>query len=97
MRLKKAARNGSQLIRSPTALTNHERRLWKDLQDIESSSNKELVAQLFVQHIMSPLLGSKCVDAGVCCHQYIGTNTLTYAATNTHANVDVNVCVSQNV
>ncbi|KAF3446350.1 hypothetical protein FNV43_RR11529 [Rhamnella rubrinervis] len=64
MRLKKAPRNGSPRIRSPTALTTHERLLWKDLEDIVSSSNKELAGQLFVEHIMSPLLGSKHVDAG---------------------------------
>ena len=66
MRLRKAPKNGSQSMRTPTALTGQERLLWKDTDEIISSSNKEIAGQLFVQHVMSPLLGSKYVDAGVC-------------------------------
>lgn len=73
MRIQKAPRNGSERSSSPTALTMHERLLWKDMEDIVASSNKELASQLFVKHVMLPLLGSKYVDSGVCSfpHTYI--------------------------
>lgn len=56
----------------------HERRLWKDLEDIVSSPNRELVSQMFVRNVMSPLLGSKYVDAGVCCYIFMHRDILTY-------------------
>ncbi|CAB4267525.1 unnamed protein product [Prunus armeniaca] len=65
MRLQKAPINGSKSMNSPTALTMHERLLWKDTEDIVATSNKELACQLFVKHIMSPLLGSTHVDSGM--------------------------------
>ncbi|XP_050366522.1 inositol-pentakisphosphate 2-kinase-like [Argentina anserina] len=65
MRIQKAERNGSKRSSSPTALTMHERLLWKDLEDVVSSSNKELASQLYVKHVMSPLLGTKFVDSGM--------------------------------
>ncbi|KAH7524122.1 hypothetical protein FEM48_Zijuj06G0085500 [Ziziphus jujuba var. spinosa] len=64
IRIRKALRNGSLTAKRPAALTMHERRLWKDLEDIVSSPNRELVSQMFVRNVMSPLLGSKYVDAG---------------------------------
>ncbi|KAK9947042.1 hypothetical protein M0R45_012479 [Rubus argutus] len=65
MRIQKAPRNGSVRSSSPTALTMHERLLWKDMEDIVASSNKELASQLFVKHVMLPLLGSEYVDSGM--------------------------------
>ncbi|KAL5557996.1 hypothetical protein UlMin_034207 [Ulmus minor] len=65
LRIQKAPRNKSQHKKIPTALTMHERLLWKDMGDLVSSANKELVAQRYVQHIMTPLLGSKYVDSGI--------------------------------
>ncbi|XP_050124613.1 inositol-pentakisphosphate 2-kinase-like [Malus sylvestris] len=65
MRLQKARINGSRASNSPTALTPHELLLWKDMDDIVATSNKELASQLYVKHIMSPLLGSAYVDAGM--------------------------------
>ncbi|RXH73242.1 hypothetical protein DVH24_012926 [Malus domestica] len=65
MRLQKARINGSKASNSPTALTAHELLLWKDMDDIVATSNKELASQLYVKHIMSPLLGSAYVDAGM--------------------------------
>lgn len=65
MRIRKAARNKTARVRSPTALSTHERLLWRDIDDIVSSHNKEIAAQLYVQRVMSPLLGPKHVDAGV--------------------------------
>ncbi|TQD96102.1 hypothetical protein C1H46_018245 [Malus baccata] len=64
MRLQKARINGSKASNSPTALTAHELLLWKDVDDIVATSNKELACQLYVKHVMSPLLGSAYVDAG---------------------------------
>lgn len=70
VRIRKAPRNGSQSksvsVRNSIALTPHERVLWKDVHQLISSSDKEIVGQLYVQHVMKPLLGSNSVDAGVC-------------------------------
>lgn len=66
MRVKKVPRVGSAGSRSPTALSEKERVLWKEIDDIVSCPNKEIAAQLFVEHVMSSLLGSKYVDSGVC-------------------------------
>lgn len=68
MRIRKAPRNGSEVtsMRSPSALTAQERFLWKDVHELISSSDNEIACQLFVHHVMKPLLGSKYVDAGVC-------------------------------
>ena len=64
MRIRKAPRNDALAMRSPSALTAHEQLLWKD--ELISSSDNEIAGQLFVQHVMKPLLGSQYVDAGVC-------------------------------
>jgi len=68
MRIRKAPRSGAEAmaIRSPSALTAHERLLWKDVDELVSSPDKEIASQLFVHHVMKPLLGSQFVDAGVC-------------------------------
>ncbi|XP_020238335.1 inositol-pentakisphosphate 2-kinase [Cajanus cajan] len=69
IRIRKAPRNGSQSkgasVRNSIALTPHERVLWKDVHQLISSSDKEIVGQLYVQHVMKPLLGSNYVDAGM--------------------------------
>ncbi|XP_054798297.1 inositol-pentakisphosphate 2-kinase isoform X2 [Prosopis cineraria] len=64
MRISKAPKSGSQVVNSPAALTEHERLLWKDIDELVSSS-KEAVGKLFVQHVMKPLLGPQYVDAGM--------------------------------
>lgn len=64
MRIRKAPRKGSQQF--TIALTPHERLIWKVVHQLISSSDKEIVGQLYVQHVMKPLLGSNYVDAGVC-------------------------------
>jgi inositol-pentakisphosphate 2-kinase len=68
MRIRKAPRHDSLIVTtpSPSSLTAHERLLWKDVDELISSSDHELASQLFVLHVMKPLLGSKFVDAGVC-------------------------------
>ncbi|KAF7806537.1 inositol-pentakisphosphate 2-kinase-like [Senna tora] len=66
MRLRKTpTKSGSHKLKSSKALTEHERLLWKDVVELVSSSNKEGAEQLYVQHVMKPLLGSKNVDAGM--------------------------------
>lgn len=68
MRIRKAPRNDTPTViaSSPSALTAHERLLWKDVDELISSSDHEIASQLFVLHVMKPLLGSEYVDAGVC-------------------------------
>jgi len=68
MRIRKASRSGANAMtmRSPSALTAHECLLWKDVHEFISSPDSEIASQIFVQHVMKPLLGSKYVDAGVC-------------------------------
>ncbi|CAL0327019.1 unnamed protein product [Lupinus luteus] len=74
MRIRKAPRSDVVTVRSPTALTAHERLLWKDVDELISSSDKEIAGRLFVQHVMKPLLGSKFVDAGM--HVLVSTEFL---------------------
>ncbi|KAG7020492.1 Inositol-pentakisphosphate 2-kinase [Cucurbita argyrosperma subsp. argyrosperma] len=64
MRIQKAPINGSQRARSPTAFTKYEYLLWGDIGNLVSCTDRDIAAQTFVQHVMSPLLGSKHVDAG---------------------------------
>ncbi|OIV98522.1 hypothetical protein TanjilG_12108 [Lupinus angustifolius] len=74
MRIRKAPRSDVVTVRSPSALTAHERLLWKDVDELISSSDKEIAGRLFVQHVMKPLLGSKFVDAGM--HVLVSTEFL---------------------
>ncbi|KAJ7957777.1 Inositol-pentakisphosphate 2-kinase [Quillaja saponaria] len=65
MRIQKATRIGSDSVRSPTALTGQERLLWGDIEELIASPNKDIAGQLYVKYVMTPLLGSKYVDAGM--------------------------------
>ncbi|KAL3022727.1 hypothetical protein AAZX31_04G029500 [Glycine max] len=67
MRIRKCPRNGAEgmCMRSPSALTAHERLLWKDVDELISSSDNEIACQLFSHHVMKPLLGPKYIDAGM--------------------------------
>ncbi|KAB1227745.1 Inositol-pentakisphosphate 2-kinase [Morella rubra] len=67
LRIQKAPRNGSSGATIPTLLSTHEQLLWRDIDGIVSSPNKEIAAQLYVLHVMSPLLGPKYVDPGPKC------------------------------
>lgn len=71
MRIRKSPQSGSQGFESPTALNEHERLVWKDVDEFALSSNMEDAGQLYVRHVMKPLLGSKFVDAGVCCFHIV--------------------------
>ncbi|KAH7862943.1 hypothetical protein Vadar_011357 [Vaccinium darrowii] len=69
LRIQKAPRNESPKYvcgseNTHSVLTNDECLLWKETEDLVSAPTREIAEQLFVQHIISPLLGSKHVDAG---------------------------------
>lgn len=68
MRIRKSPRKASTLpgVRNTIALSSHERLIWQEVHKLISSSDKEIAGQLYVDHVMKPLLGSKYVDAGVC-------------------------------
>ncbi|KAJ6684876.1 INOSITOL POLYPHOSPHATE KINASE 1 [Salix purpurea] len=67
MRITKKARNGSSPKRdsNPSVLTEQERLLWRDVEELVASPTKEIAEQIYTQLVMSPLLGSKHVDAGM--------------------------------
>ncbi|KAF2293305.1 hypothetical protein GH714_000027 [Hevea brasiliensis] len=66
MRIQKVARNGSShCMEDHTVLTEHERLLWKEAEELVSSPTKELAELHYVKDVMSPLLGPKHVDAGM--------------------------------
>lgn len=76
LRIQKAPRNGSPRYVSETkdghsSLTLDECRLWKETEDLVSAPTREIAEQLYVQHVITPLLGPGHVDAGVCCHSII--------------------------
>lgn len=68
MRIQKVPRNKkrSQSVDREATLSRHEKLLWSANEELVSASSKETLEQLYTQHIMSPLLGPKHVDAGVC-------------------------------
>lgn len=49
----------------PSILTMHERILWKGKKELVAASTRELAEKEYVQHVMSPLLGSEHLDVGV--------------------------------
>ncbi|KGN59987.1 inositol-pentakisphosphate 2-kinase isoform X2 [Cucumis sativus] len=67
VRIQKTARNGLHCtsVRHVVALSAHERLLWRDVGDLDSCTDRDVVCQMYVQHVMIPLLDSKHVDAGV--------------------------------
>lgn len=65
LRVQKAPRNGSNSVNGSEVLTAHECLVWKDFKELVSSASLEIAGQLYVQHVMIPLLGSGHVDAGL--------------------------------
>ncbi|KAF7137566.1 hypothetical protein RHSIM_Rhsim07G0021400 [Rhododendron simsii] len=57
-------RNGYDSEDSHSALTNDECLLWRETEDLVSAPTREIAEQLYVQHVISPLLGYEHVDAG---------------------------------
>lgn len=66
LRVQKARREEPQFEKKKQLLSNDECLLWKDMQELVASVSKEISGRLYVLHVMSPLLGSEHVDAGVC-------------------------------
>ncbi|CAL5330183.1 unnamed protein product [Camellia sinensis] len=69
LRIQKASRNGSSIYLSDSehaysALTMDECRLWKQTKDLVSAPTREIAKQLYVKHVICPLLGPEYVDAG---------------------------------
>ncbi|XVE94663.1 hypothetical protein REPUB_Repub02eG0028100 [Reevesia pubescens] len=65
MRIQKSQRKGKSGVTGNGALTTYEQLLWRENEEITASPNREIVQQLYVKHVMSPLLGPKHVDAGM--------------------------------
>ncbi|KAK1584683.1 hypothetical protein Q3G72_035213 [Acer saccharum] len=67
--LQKAQRNRADVIKKKcvkgeSVLAKHERLVRRDNKELVSSPSKEMLEQLYVHHIMRPLLGPKHVDTG---------------------------------
>ncbi|KAK4745715.1 hypothetical protein SAY87_012027 [Trapa incisa] len=65
LRIQKIPEKGSNGITGSSVFSTHELLLWKDHKDIILSPNRGTAAQLYVERVMSQLLGSKHVDAGI--------------------------------
>ncbi|GMH13899.1 hypothetical protein Nepgr_015740 [Nepenthes gracilis] len=65
IRIQKVPRNGANYENRDTVLSEHECLLWKDYGTIITSPTKEIAELLYVQCVMTPLLGSDYIDAGV--------------------------------
>ncbi|XP_058220772.1 inositol-pentakisphosphate 2-kinase-like isoform X1 [Rhododendron vialii] len=73
LRIQKSPRKGSPRYVSETkdghsSLTSDECRLWKETEDLVSAPTREIAEQLYVQHVITPLLGPGHVDAGIRVH-----------------------------
>ncbi|OMO87536.1 hypothetical protein CCACVL1_08953 [Corchorus capsularis] len=65
MRIQKSQRNGKSGVNANGTLTTHERLLWGENKELLASPSREIVEQLYVTHVMSPLLGPTHVDSGM--------------------------------
>ncbi|XWS24398.1 hypothetical protein CRYUN_Cryun28dG0098500 [Craigia yunnanensis] len=65
MRIQKSQRNGKNGMNGNGALKTPELLLWRENEELTASPNREIIEQLYVKHVMSPLLGPKQVDAGM--------------------------------
>ncbi|KAK8696168.1 hypothetical protein V6N13_001305 [Hibiscus sabdariffa] len=68
MRIQKSQRKGKSRVHENEGLTAHERLLWREYKELMVWPNREIVQQLYVKHVMSPLLGPQHVDAGTRVH-----------------------------
>ncbi|XP_031399102.1 inositol-pentakisphosphate 2-kinase-like isoform X4 [Punica granatum] len=64
LRIQKVPEKESNFIHG-SAFSANERLLWKDHKELVLSPTRDMAAQLYLEHVMSPLLGSKHVDAGI--------------------------------
>ncbi|KAI8536926.1 hypothetical protein RHMOL_Rhmol10G0294700 [Rhododendron molle] len=58
-------RNGNDSEDSHSALANDECLFWRETEDLVSAPTREIAEQLYVQHVISPLLGYEHVDGGI--------------------------------
>ncbi|XP_023741555.1 inositol-pentakisphosphate 2-kinase isoform X1 [Lactuca sativa] len=65
LRVQKVKRNGTNYEEVPSDLSVHEGLFWNEDCDLLSAPTREIAEHLYVQHVMSPRLGSNHVDAGV--------------------------------
>lgn len=65
LRVRKLKKNASEYEKAPSALSMHECLVWKEVEELLSASTKDIANHLYAQLVMSPLLGSQHVDAGV--------------------------------
>ncbi|KAG9148974.1 hypothetical protein Leryth_010585 [Lithospermum erythrorhizon] len=65
LRIQKTPRNKSDYENHHAALTIFECLLWKDTEDLVASTTREIAEQLYVKHVICPLLGREHVDAGI--------------------------------
>lgn len=77
LRLQKARRKEPQCANNKRVLSNDECLLWKDMLEHVAACSKEIAGQLYMLHVMSPLLGSEHVNAGVCSHRFHNIITTT--------------------
>ncbi|KAE8713389.1 Inositol-pentakisphosphate 2-kinase [Hibiscus syriacus] len=68
MRIQKSQRKGKSRVHENEGLTAQERLLWREYKELLMWPNREIVQQLYVKHVMSPLLGPLHVDAGMRVH-----------------------------
>ncbi|KAI4339894.1 hypothetical protein MLD38_024779 [Melastoma candidum] len=68
LRLQKALKGEGNCLNGSSCLSEHEKLLWRCYEEIVSAPTEGVAGRLFVQHVMSPLLGPKHVDAGIQVH-----------------------------
>ncbi|GAB2235543.1 hypothetical protein Droror1_Dr00025971 [Drosera rotundifolia] len=65
IRVPKVPKSGEGHANGHSVLSKNERLLWEGADSITTAPTKEIAGQLFIQHVMIPLLGSDCIDTGV--------------------------------
>ncbi|KAI3717650.1 hypothetical protein L1987_69404 [Smallanthus sonchifolius] len=65
VRVRKLRKNEPVNEEASSALSGHERLVWKEVGELLSSSTKDIANHMYAQHVVCPLLGSQHVDAGV--------------------------------
>ncbi|KAI3825493.1 hypothetical protein L1987_06983 [Smallanthus sonchifolius] len=65
VRVRKLRKNEPENEEASSALSGHERLVWKEVGELLSASTKDIANHMYAQHVLCPLLGSRHVDAGV--------------------------------
>lgn len=77
LRIQKVIKGRSRSPNGCLVLSNHEKLVWRDIGELVECTSKDVAARAFIQHVMSNLLDSKHVDAGVC-YSYCLDNFFSY-------------------